>query len=318
MDILECTGRTPLVELHGFDVPEGVRLFAKLEGQNPTGSVKDRIVRHMLLQAAAEGRLPPGGAVVEASTGNTAIALAMMGRSLGYGVCVVMPESVFAEIPRALAVYGAETHWVPADLGVKGAIEEAKRIAAETGAFFLDQFGNAHNPQAHYETTGPEILADLPRIDVFVAGLGTGGTLMGVGRRLREADADTKVIAVEPHPGNQLQGLKSLADGFLPPIMDLSALDGKILVRGRYAFQATRELLRREGIFAGVSSGAVLHAGLRWARRMSKGNVVFLFADGGWKYLATPCFAPEAHPSPKDGGELPEDEGESLDDVMWW
>ena len=308
--LLDTVGRTPLMELHGFDVPAGVRLFAKLEGQNPTGSVKDRIVRHMLLTAAAEGRLAPGGIVVEASTGNTAIALAMMGRALGYRVCVVMPENVFAEIPRALAVYGAESHWVPAELGVKGAIEEAKRIAAPTsrGAFFLDQFGNPNNPVAHYQTTGPEILADLPRVDVFVAGLGTGGTLMGVGRRLKEANPHTKVIAVEPHPGNQLQGLKSLADGFLPSILDLEALDGKILVRGRQAFQATRELVQRQGILAGVSSGAVLHAGLRWARRMSKGNVVLLFADGGWKYLATPCFQ----------GELPEDEGESLDDVIWW
>jgi len=306
--LLDTVGRTPLVELHGFDVPAGVRLFAKLEGQNPTGSVKDRIVRHILLRAAADGSLPPGGTVVEASTGNTAIALAMMGRALGYRVCVVMPGNVFAEIPRALAVYGAETHWVPADLGVKGAIEEAKRIAARGGAFFLDQFGNANNPAAHYETTGAEILADLPRVDVFVAGLGTGGTLMGVGRRLKEANPQTKVIAVEPHPGNQLQGLKSLADGFLPPILDLAALDGKILVRARQAFEATRELVQRQGILAGVSSGAVLHAGLRWARRMSKGNVVLLFADGGWKYLATPCF----------GGDLPEDEGDSLDDVIWW
>ena len=306
--LLDTVGRTPLVELHGFDVPDGVRLFAKLEGQNPTGSVKDRIVRHMLLKAAADGRLPPGGTVVEASTGNTAIALAMMGRALGYRVCVVMPENVFAEIPRALAVYGAEAHWVLADLGVKGAIEEAKRIAAGGGAFFLDQFGNSDNPQAHYRTTGPEILVDLPRVDVFVAGLGTGGTLMGVGRRLKEADPQTRVIAVEPHPGNQLQGLKSLADGFLPPILDLAALDGKILVRGRHAFEATRDLVRREGILAGVSSGAVLHAALRWARRMSKGNVVLLLADGGWKYLATPCFQ----------GDLPEDEGESLDDVIWW
>jgi cysteine synthase B len=306
--ILDTVGHTPLVELHGFDVPSGVRLFAKLEGQNPTGSVKDRIVRDMLLRAADEGALPPGGTVVEASTGNTAIALAMIGRVLGYHVCVVMPENVFAEIPRALAVYGAETHWVPADLGVKGAIEEAKRIAAETGAFFLDQFGNPSNPQAHYENTAPEILADLPHVDAFVAGLGTGGTLMGVGRRLKEAGPHTKVIAVEPHPGNQLQGLKSLADGFRPSILDLAALDAKILVRGRHAFLATRKLMLRQGILAGVSSGAVLHAGLRWASRMSKGNVVLLFADGGWKYLSTPCVE----------GDLPEDEGESLDDVIWW
>jgi len=182
----------------------------------------------------------------------------------------------------------------------------------------LDQFGNQHNCLAHYESTGPEILADLPRVDVFVAGLGTGGTLMGVGRRLKEANPETQVVAVEPHPGFQLQGLKSLSDGFLPPILDPSLLDGKILVRSGQALKAARRLLEREGIFGGVSAGAVLHAGLRWARRLRSGNVVLLFADAGWKYLGSPAFAREAHAPSEDGGPLPEGEEEALDDVIWW
>jgi cysteine synthase B len=294
--------------LRHFDVPEGVHLFAKLEGQNPTGSVKDRIVLHMLQHAQEDGHLRPGDTVIEASTGNTAIALAMMGRALGYRVRVVMPENVYPEIPRAVAAYQAETVWVPAKQGVKGAIEEAWRQAESERWFMLDQFGNPHNCVAHYETTGPEILADLPKVDAFVAGLGTGGTLMGVGRRLKEANRDTQVVAVEPHPGFQLQGLKSLSDGFLPPIVDLSLLDGKILVRSGQALVGARRLLEREGIFGGVSAGAVLHAGLRWAQRLHSGNVVLLFADAGWKYLESPAFS----------GALPEGEEEALDDVIWW
>ena len=306
--ILDTVGDTPLVELHHFDVPAGVRLFAKLEGQNPTGSVKDRIVLHMLQHAHEDGCLRPGDTVVEASTGNTAIALAMMGRALGYRVRVVMPENVYTEIPRAVAAYGAETVWVPANKGVKGAIEEAWRLAKSERCLMLDQFGNPHNCLAHYETTGPEILADLQRVDVFVAGMGTGGTLMGVGQRLKEANPETQVVAVEPHPGFQLQGLKSLSDGFLPPILDLSLLDGKILVRSGQALVGARRLLEREGIFGGVSSGAVLHAGLRWAQRLRSGNVVLLFADAGWKYLESLAFA----------GPLPEGEEEAMDDVIWW
>ncbi len=306
--ILDTVGDTPLVELQHFDVPAGVRLFAKLEGQNPTGSVKDRIVLHMLQHAREDGLLHPGDTVVEASTGNTAIALAMMGGSLGYHVRVVMPENVYPEIPRAVDAYGAEMLWVPTEQGVRGAIEEARRLAERDGCLMLDQFGNQHNCLAHYESTGPEILTDLPRVDVFVAGLGTGGTLMGVGRCLKEANPHTQVVAVEPHPGAQLQGLKGLSDGFLPPILDLSLLDGKILVRSGQALGQARRLLEREGIFGGISSGAVLHAGLRWARRLRSGNVVLLFADAGWKYLGSPAFA----------GPLPKGEEEALDDVIWW
>jgi cysteine synthase len=284
--ILDTVGDTPLVELHHLDVPEGVRLFAKLEGQNPTGSVKDRIVLHMLQHAQEDGSLRPGDTIVEASTGNTAIALAMMGRALGYRVRVVMPENVYPEIPRAVDAYGAEKIWVPAERGVKGAIEEAWRLAKSDRCLMLDQFGNQHNCLAHYESTGPEILADLPRVDVFVAGLGTGGTLMGVGQRLKEANPQTQVVAVEPHPG----------------------LDLQILGRSGQALAGARLLLEREGIFGGISAGAVLHAGLRWAQRLRSGNVVLLFADAGWKYLGSPAFSDLAL----------EEEEDALDDVIWW
>ncbi|MGB2694668.1 MAG: cysteine synthase family protein [Dehalococcoidia bacterium] len=308
LHLVHAIGRTPLVELHHCSPKAGVRLFAKLEGWNPTGSVKDRIVREMLLDAQREGRVRPGDTIIEASTGNTGIALAMVGRSLGYDVRIVMPENVFPEIPRTLAVYGATVEWVPSDQGVRRAIELAREQAEREAWFFLDQFCNPNNVKAHYETTGPEILSDLPQVDAFVAGLGTGGTLMGVGQRLKEANPQTKVFAVEPHPGNQLQGLKSLADGFIPPILDFGALDGKILVRSEHGFRAASELMRREAIFGGVSSGAVLHAGLKVAQRLERGNVVLLFADNGWKYLGTNLWL-----SPPEAGE-----GEELDDTIWW
>jgi cysteine synthase len=307
LHLTHAIGRTPMVELRHCSPNPNVRLFAKLEGWNPTGSVKDRIVRQILLEARREG-LDPRATVVEASTGNTAISLGMIGRALGHDVHVIMPENVFPEIPRALAVYGAAVEWVPADQGVRRAIERAREVARREGWYFLDQFSNPHNVRAHYETTGPELLEDVPQVDVFVAGLGTGGTLMGVGRRLKEANPDTKVIAVEPHPGNQLQGLKSLEDGFVPPILDFNLLDGKILVRSEHAFRAASELMRRESIFGGVSSGAVLHAALKVARRMERGNMVLVFADNGWKYLGTDLW----NTPPATG------EGEDLDDTMWW
>ncbi len=305
---LHTVGRTPMVELKRLSPKPGVRIFAKLEGWNPTGSVKDRIVKHILQHAQRDGLIVPGDTVIEASTGNTGIALAMIGRAMGYRARIVMPENVYPEIPRALAVYGADVYWVPAEDGVTGAMAVARKMADEQGCFMLDQFRNPHNVRAHYVWTGQEILEDVPDVDVFVAGLGTGGTLMGVGERLKEADPHTRVIAVEPHPGNQLQGLKSLADGFIPPILDLAFLDGKILVRSGHAFRAARLLMQREGIFGGVSSGAVLHAGLKFAQRMEKGNIVLVFADSGWKYLDTNLWS----------RPLPEHEEEHLDDIIWW
>ncbi len=308
LHLTHAIGDTPIVELRHCSPKPGVRLFAKLEGWNPTGSVKDRIVRAMLRAAEREGRLRPGDTVIEASTGNTGIALAMIGRALGYDVRIVMPENVFPEIPRTLSVYGAVVEWVPAEEGVRTAIEVARERAGREGWFFLDQFGNENNVQAHYETTGSEILEDVPDVDVFVAGLGTGGTLMGAGRRLKEANRNTRVVAIEPHPGNQLQGLKSLADGFIPPVLDLDMLDGKILVRSEHAFRAAGEVMRREAVFAGVSAGAVLHGALKVAQRLERGNVVLVFADNGWKYLGTNLWL-----SPPEAGE-----GEELDDIIWW
>lgn len=307
-DILHAIGRTPLVELRQCSPKPGVRLFAKLEGQNPTGSVKDRIAQEMVLDAERRGRLRRGDTIVAASTGNTGIALAMVGRTRGYDVRVVMPENILPEIPRALSAYGATVEWVPKAQGVGKAIKAAEELAEREGWLLLDQFAHPSNVQTHYEATGREILEDLPQVDVLIAGLGTGGTLMGVGRRLKEANAKTQVIAVEPHPGSQLQGLKSLADGFIPPILDLDLLDGKILVRSRHAFRAAAELMRREGIFAGVSSGAVLHATLKVAQRLDRGNIVLIFADSGWKYLATNLWSA---PPESDGGE-------ELDDIIWW
>lgn len=307
-DILHVIGNTPLVELKHCSPRPEVRLFAKIEGRNPTGSVKDRIVREMVIEARRSHRLHPGGRIIEASTGNTGIALAMIGRALGHHVRIVIPENVFPEIPRTLAAYGAEIHWVSGELGVKRAIEVARQTATGEGWYMLDQFSDATNIVAHYEGTAPEILADLPQVDMFVAGLGTGGTLMGVGRRLKEANPHARVIAIEPHPGNQVQGLKSLADGFIPPLLDYSLLDGKILVRSGSAFRGAAELMRREAIFGGVSSGAVLHGAMKAIERLPRGNVVLLFADSGWKYTTTEMWTSEP--------EVYADE--ELDEVIWW
>jgi cysteine synthase B len=307
-DLIHTIGNTPLVELKHCSPNPGVRLFAKLEGWNPTGSVKDRVALAMVKEAQREGRLPAGTRIIEASTGNTGIALAMVGRALGYPVRIVMPENVFPEIPRTVAAYGAEITWIAGELGMTRAIELAREIAADEGYVMLDQFSNEENVRAHHDGTAAEILADLDHVDAFVAGIGTGGTLMGVGHRLKEVDAKTVVIAAEPHPGNQVQGLRSLAEGFIPPLLDYRVLNGKILVRSASAFAATALIMAREAIFAGVSSGAVLHAAMKVIPRLGTGTVVLLFADSGWKYLNTPVWS-----------NVPElDEAENLDDVLWW
>ena len=307
-NLIETIGNTPLVELKNLSPNPDVRLFAKLEGSNPTGSVKDRVALAMVEGAQREGRLAAGTSIIEASTGNTGIALAMIGRALGYPVRIVMPENVFPEIPRTVAAYGAEITWVTGELGMTRAIEIAREIAQSEGYVMIDQFSNEENVRAHYGGTASEILADLDHVDAFVAGLGTGGTLMGVGRRLKEVNSETLVVAVEPHPGNQVQGLRSLAEGFVPPLLDYNVLDGKILVRSASAFAATALIMRREAIFAGVSSGAVIHATLKILPRLRRGNVVVLFADSGWKYLNTDVWTVTT----------PVDEADNLDDVMWW
>jgi [CysO sulfur-carrier protein]-thiocarboxylate-dependent cysteine synthase len=309
MDVLELTGNTPLVELKHCSPKPGVRLFAKLEGQNPTGSVKDRIVSYMLNRARAEGRLEPGQEIVEATTGNTGIALAMAGRRLGHPVRLVVPQTAFSDVTRALQAWEPRIEWVSADQGIKSAIMVAKQIATHDGAFLLNQFSSPDNPRCHYETTAAEILTQLPEVDVFVCGLGTSGTAMGVGQRLKEQDRHIQVVVAEPHPGHSLQGIRSLDDGYIPEILNLGLLDSKILVRSADAFRAVREVLRRDGVLAGLSSGAVLHAALKWASRVEKANVVMLFADSGWKYLNSPAFMLD---------ESLEDPNQALDEVLWW
>jgi cysteine synthase B len=280
-----------MVELSHLSPKPGVRIFAKLEGQNPSGSIKDRIVLQMLRAAHAEGRLRPGMPLIEASTGNTGIALAMIGRRLGHPVKVFVPENVFPEIGVLLHVYGAEVIWTPAAEGVRGAMEAAHRydIACKE-CWMLDQFNNPQNVRAHYETTGPEILEDLPEVDVLVAGLGTGGTIMGTGMRLKEARPHVKLVGVEPHPGSQVQGLKSL-------------------IRTPHAFEHAVNIMNREGIFPGLSSGAVLHGALRFARRMEKGNIVCIFADSGWKYYGTQIWDAAHAEGPHD---------EDAEEIIWW
>ncbi|MCC6177342.1 MAG: cysteine synthase family protein [Chloroflexi bacterium] len=285
--LIEAIGHTPLVELRSFSPRPGVRLFAKLEGHNPTGSVKDRIARSLIEDAERSGAIGPHSILLEPTSGNTGIALAMICRIKGYRLKVVMPDNVSVERRQLLEIFGAEIELTDGALGSNGSIRRAQELAAEPAYHLLYQYGNAANPRAHYETTGPEIVADLPDVDVFVAGLGTGGTLMGTGRRLKEHNPNVQIVAAEPHPEDQVQGLRSLDHGFIPPILDLARLDRKVVVRSDDALEMTRELTHREGIFAGLSSGAVLHVGLRVASRMEHGNIVLLFADGGWKYLST-------------------------------
>ena len=308
-NILEAIGNTPLVRLPNLSPNEGVRFFAKLEGQNPTGSLKDRIAKYMLEDAEQKGELTPGRVILEASSGNTGIALAFIGRLKGYRVKVVLPDNVSEERTQLLKAFGAEVVYSEGRYGTNGAIAKAQdMLRADPHAYFMPyQFGNVANPRAHYETTGPEILRDLPEVDVFVAGLGTGGTLTGAGRYLKERKPDIKVIATVPHPGDMVQGLRSLEDGFIPEVFDESVLNGKILVDSRTAFAAAKELTQKEGIFAGISAGAVLHTAQRAARRLKRGNFVLLLADGGWKYLSTELWT-------KEYEDLPED----IESKIWW
>ena len=287
--ILDTIGNTPLVELKRLHPKPGIRLFAKLEGQNPTGSVKDRIARLMVEAAEADGVLGDGRVILEPSSGNTGVSLAMVARYRGYNVTIVMPDNVTEERQALIEAFGASVVFSDGRYGTNGAIDVAQRMADEEPDKYvmLYQYGNEANPRAHYDGTGEEIIRQLPEVDAFVAGLGTGGTLTGVGRRLKEHNPDARVIAVVPHPEERIQGLRSLEDGFIPPILDTTVLDGQFIITSRESFQMTRELLRVESIFAGISSGAVLACALRLAERMETGNIVCLFADGGWKYLST-------------------------------
>jgi cysteine synthase B len=308
-DLAAAIGHTPLVELPRLSPSPAVRLFAKLEGHNPSGSVKDRIARSMIEAAEHNGALRPGMTILESSSGNTGIALAMLGRLKRYPVTVVMPANLTPERTDLLRVFGAEIVYSPGELGSNGAVAMAKEIASSAPQryYYPYQYGNGANPEAHYRTTAPEILDDLPTVDAFVAGLGTGGTLMGVGRRLREQNPSTRIVAAEPLPGEQVQGLRSLEEGFVPPILDARLLDRRILVSNREAVAGLRLLAEREGIFAGVSSGACLHVALRIAREYDRAHIVILLADGGWKYMSARLWT----------ADMPRLE-EEMERSVWW
>jgi cysteine synthase B len=306
-DILDTIGNTPLVALPRMSPNPGVRLWGKLEGQNPTGSLKDRIAKAMVEAAEASGELTPDKTILEPTSGNTGIALALVARRKGYRLTVVIPDNASEERIRLLELFGAEIVLSPGEKGTNGSIEVARAMARDPRYYMPFQYGNPANPRAHYEGTGAEILRDLPEVTHFVAGLGTGGTLTGVGRRLKEHDPRIQVIAAEPELGELVYGLRSLEEGFLPPVLDESVLDRKFLVGSSEALRATRELNEREGIFAGISSGAVIHVAQRVAAEIDRGEVVCLLADGGWKYLSTGAWAPDLERAEKTVAE-----------TLWW
>src|SRR6187431_2880610 len=308
-DILGAIGHTPMVQIPRMSPAPGVRLFAKLEATNPTGSVKDRAAKYLIEDLERRGLLNDDSIILEPTSGNTGIALAMIGRRKGYRVALVMPDNVTNERRQMAALFGAEVIDSPGAQGSNGAIALAKHLVGKDERFVMPyQYGNEANPLAHYETTAPEILADCPEIDVFVAGLGTGGTLMGVSRYLREEKPGVRIVAAEPLPGELVQGLRSLEEGFVPEILDPSVLDMKYLVSNRDAVAALRDLVAREGIFGGPSCGAVLVAAARVASEMESGTIVALLPDGGWKYLSAGTYE-------RDLDEMEDDfEG----GVSWW
>lgn len=281
-----------MVDVTELSPNPAVAIYIKLEGVNPAGSVKDRVAREMILEAEADGTLEPGRTIIEPSSGNTGIALAMIARLRGYPIKIVMPENVSAERRQLLEVFGAEIIWSPGAEGSNGAVRMAQKLADDNPEWaFLYQYGNEANPRAHYNTTGPEIYADCPEITHFVSGLGTSGTLMGVGAYLKERNPSVQVLAVEPPAGEMVDGLRSLDDGFIPPVYEKwggdQLLDGKRIVRPRESIEWTRRLAEEAGIFAGISTGAALAGAARVAERTDEGAVVVVSADGGWKYLST-------------------------------
>jgi cysteine synthase len=308
-DIVAAIGNTPLVELRRLSPKPGVRIWAKMESHNPTGSVKDRVARALIEDAEEKGAIGPDTTILEPTSGNTGIALAMIASRKGYKLKVVMPDNVTPERTQLLKMYGAEIVYSPGDQGSNGAVAMALEMAENDPSYYMPyQYGNPANPRAHYEGTAPEILDELDgNIAAFVAGLGTGGTLMGNGRRFKEELGDAvKIVAAEPMQGEPVQGLRSLDDGFIPPIIDLSVLDRKIFVTNRDAIIWTRKLLDEEGIFAGVSSGAIASIAVRIAGELDEGNVVFIICDDGWKYLSSGIYT------------LPVDEVANLDSTVWW
>jgi cysteine synthase len=305
-NIVESIGNTPLVELPRLSPNPDVRIYAKLEGHNPTGSVKDRVAKSMIEAAEAEGAIQPGQTILEPTSGNTGIALAMICRRKGYQLKVVMPDNVTEERTQLLKMYGAEIVYSEGPKGSNGAVEVALEMAQDSQYYMPYQYGNEANPLAHYNGTAVEILEELGEVTAFVGGLGTGGTLMGNGRRLKEENPDTLIVAAEPMQGELVDGLRSLDDGFIPPIIDITLLDRKIMVSNRDAIVWTRKLLEEEGVFAGVSAGAIARIAARIAGELDGGNVVFLIPDDGWKYLSSGVYT------------KPIEEIENLDSTVWW
>jgi cysteine synthase B len=303
--LLDLVGNTPLVELPRLSPKPSVRLYAKLEGQNPTGSIKDRVALAMVEAAERSGELEPGLELLEPTSGNTGISLGLVARLKGYRLTCVMPENVTEERRRLLRLYGAEIVESPGAEGTNGAVRLAVELAEREPRYhMLFQYENDANPAAHYEGTGAEIAAALDRVDVLVAGLGTGGTLMGAGARLREEFPEITIAAAEPLPGDPIMGLRSLEDGYVPPVLDVAQLDRKLLVTNEEAVTALRELLQRVGIFAGVSSGAVVHVARRLADELEEGTIVAVLADAGWKYLSANFWESPAE--------------EELEAAVWW
>jgi len=307
-DVVQSIGNTPLVELRQLSPKPGVRIWAKLESRNPTGSVKDRVARALLEDAEEKGAIAPGQVILEPTSGNTGISLAMLCKLRGYPLKVVMPDNVTVERTQLLQMWGAEIIPSEGAKGSNGAVELALELAAADSRYYMPyQYGNEANPRCHYDGTALEILEELDSVAAFVAGLGTGGTLMGNGRRLKEVLGDSvKIVAAEPMQGEPVQGLRSLDDGFIPPIIDLSLLDRKIFVTNRDAIVWTRKLLDEEGIFAGVSSGAIARVAARIAGELDEGNVVFIVADDGWRYLSSGVYT------------RPLEEIENLESTLWW
>jgi cysteine synthase B len=300
--LLELVGNTPLVELQQLTPKPSVQIYAKLEGQNPTGSIKDRVAKAMLESIDLE----PGRILLEPTSGNTGISLALIAKLRGYPLTCVMPANATAERRQLIELYGATIVESPADQGSNGAVRLALELAERDARYYMPfQYANPANPRAHYEGTGAEIVEALDRVDVLVAGLGTGGTLMGTGARLRETFPDVVVAAAEPLPGDPVMGLRSLEDGYVPPILDVSKLDRKVLVSNEESVRAVRELLDREGIFGGVSAGAVVHVARRLAAELDEGTVVCVLADAGWKYLSAEFWRAD-------------DVEQSMESTLWW
>jgi [CysO sulfur-carrier protein]-thiocarboxylate-dependent cysteine synthase len=287
-DIVQAIGNTPLVELKRVSPKPDVRIYIKLESTNPTGSVKDRVARSMIERAEEDGLISPGQTILEPTSGNTGISLAMICSRKGYPLKVVMPDNVTHERTQLLTMYGAEIVNSPGEQGSNGAVAMALEMAEADSSYYMPyQYGNQANPEAHYHGTAVEILEELDEVTAFVAGLGTGGTLMGNARRLKEEDPDTMIVAAEPLQGELVQGLRSLEDGYIPPIVDLSLLDRKIFVSNRDAVIGTKRLLEEEGLFVGVSTGAIATICMRVAAELDEGNIVFVAPDDGWKYLSS-------------------------------